>query len=93
MIGVSIPSSATLLFNRPIRALLPKIGRAPININKDDVYYKALKSRQETYIKNTYTCKHSAFFSAGSKVGVQREDGSPWIHAVIIEGHSNDHQG
>ena len=27
------PSPATLLFNRPIRVLLPQIGREPININ------------------------------------------------------------
>ena len=51
-IGTGIPSPAMLLFNRPIRVLLSWFGREPININKDDEYYEALKSRQETYIKN-----------------------------------------
>ena len=38
-IGAGTPSPAILLFNRPIMAWLPKIGRKPINANKDDGYY------------------------------------------------------
>ena len=88
--GISIPTM--LLFNGPIRVLLPQISREPININKDNKYYEALKSRQETYIKNNDTCKNS-IFSTGSTVAVHREDGGPWMHEMIIEGNSNDHHG
>ena len=42
-IGAGFPSPATLLFNRPIRALLPHINREPINLNADDGNYEALK--------------------------------------------------
>ena len=39
-IGTGIPSPAKLLFSRPIGGLLPEVRREPININKDDEYYK-----------------------------------------------------
>ena len=61
LIGAGIPSPALLLFSRPMRALLPLIEREPININKDDKHYEALKSRQETYFKNNDTHKDSTF--------------------------------
>ena len=41
-INAGLPSPATLLFNRPIRALLPLMNREPININADGKHYKAL---------------------------------------------------
>ena len=63
--GPGILSPATLLFNRLIRALLPQIGRKPINITKDIEYYEALKSGQQTYIRNNDTHNVSIFFSAG----------------------------
>ena len=44
-VGVGLLTLATLLFNRSIRALVPQVGTEPINV--DDVYYEALKSRQE----------------------------------------------
>ena len=78
---------------RPIRAILPQIGRTAAKINKSDEYYKALKSRQETYIKNNYICKDSKFFSAGSTVTVWRENRGMWMQKVIIEGNSVNHCG
>ena len=62
LIGTGIPSPATLLFIRPIRTLLTKIGREAINISEDDEHYKPLKSRQETYIKNNDSHMDSTFF-------------------------------
>ena len=64
LVGAGLLSPATILFNRPIRALLLQNGREPIYINNDDEYYKALKSRQEAYTHNNDTCKDSIFFSA-----------------------------
>ena len=42
--GAGLPSLAMLLFNRPIRGLLPQMNRQPININNDDAQYEALKT-------------------------------------------------
>ena len=46
-VGTGIPSPAMLLLNRPIRVLLPQIGREPMNINKDDAYYETLNQGQK----------------------------------------------
>ena len=62
-VGAVLPSSAVLLFNMSIRALLLQICRELISINNDDEYYKALKSRQGAYTKNNDTQKDSTFFS------------------------------
>ena len=62
-----------------------------ININKDDEYYKDLKSKQETYIK--YNDMQKDLFSAGSTLAVQGEDRGLWMHGVILECKSNDHWG
>ena len=86
-------SPAMLLFNRPIRALLPQLGRKPINVNNNEEYNEALKARQEEYIKNNDAHKDSIFCCAGSIVVVLREDGDPWTHTVIIEGNGEEHQG
>ena len=37
-------SPATILFNRPIRAMLPQINRKPITCNADNEHYDALKT-------------------------------------------------
>ena len=50
-IGTGLLSLATLLFNRPIRALLCQMNREPININADDKHYEVLKACQDKYIK------------------------------------------
>ena len=86
-----LPSPAMMLFNRPIRALLLQICRGLINVNNNDDYHKALKSRQEEYTKNNDTCKDSTLFSSRSTVAVQLEDGVPWMCGIIIECNSKDH--
>ena len=73
--------------------LLPQIGREPININKDDEYYIALKSREETYIKNNDTHMDSTLFPIGSTVAFQRGDLGLSMHVVLIEANSSDHEG
>ena len=86
-----------MLFNRPIRALLPQIGREPINVINNDEYYEALKSRQETYTKNNDTHKESTFFSAGSTVAVKMDNGvlgcMPWLLKATITTTEDDPTG
>ena len=67
--GPGLPSTAEMLFNRPIQSLLPQITRAPINIDNDNVQFKALESHQGRLIKKNYT-KYPSIFSAGCTVAV-----------------------
>ena len=62
-------------------------------INHKDEYYRALKSRQEAYIKNNDSCKNSTIFSSGSTVAIQMEDGGSWVYGKIIEGNNKGQQG
>ena len=62
-IGAGLPSPATPLFNRLIRALLPQIYKVPININADSENYKAFKEQEDEYLKGNDTPKDSISFS------------------------------
>ena len=60
-----------MLFNRLIQGLLLQIsGRAPINLDNDDVQYGVPEVCQSKYSKNNDTQKPYVF-SAGSTVAVQ----------------------
>ena len=43
MCCAGLPSPVMLLFNKPIRDLLPQMHKEPININNDDAEYEAIK--------------------------------------------------
>ena len=45
-IGTWLPSPVMLLFNRPIKFLLPQLLMEAINIDNNDAQYKALKANQ-----------------------------------------------
>ena len=49
-IGTGLPSPATLLVSRPIRALLPQVNRELINYIRDNKNYEALKLCQDKYL-------------------------------------------
>ena len=51
-----------LLFNKHIKVLLPQIEREPININKDDGYYEALKSGKKHTLRIMILKSDSTFF-------------------------------
>ena len=90
--SAGLPSLARMLFNRPIRALLPYTHSEQINVYKDDDYCEALKSTQEAYTKSNDTDKDSTFIPSASTVMVQMESGSHWMHGMFIESNSKDHQ-
>ena len=46
-----LPSPTTLLFHRPITALLSKMNRKPINFNADDEHYEVLKHAEITALR------------------------------------------
>ena len=45
-LGQGLPSPAMLLFNHPVRGIMPVMDRPPININNDDEYHQTLMHRQ-----------------------------------------------
>ena len=52
-----VPSLAALLFNHPIRGIIPVINRTPINANNDVDHYEALVERQVKSDKNYDTLR------------------------------------
>ena len=50
-LGLGLPSPTTLLFNHPIRGIMPIINRPPIDLNNDDEHYEALVKRQMKMIR------------------------------------------
>ena len=92
-IGAGLSNSTTLLFNSPIKAQLLQIKREPINFNADDEKYMALKLQQDRYVMDNDTCRYSVSFPIGSRAAMQREDGGPWIHGVMVEGNSVECNG
>ena len=61
-IGTWLPSPVALLFNSPVRGLLPKMNREPININNDGAQYGALKAQQDKCVKDNDTEKTRFLF-------------------------------
>ena len=47
LIGAGLLSLPVMLFNRPIRGLLPQLSRDTINVGKDDILKKALETQQK----------------------------------------------
>ena len=58
---MGLPSTAIMLFNRPIRGLLPLMNRELININNDDTHYETLEAIQK-YNKDNNTAKDPSLF-------------------------------
>ena len=45
-LGQDLPSPAMLLFNHPVRGIMPVMDLPPINIDKDDEHHQTLMHRQ-----------------------------------------------
>ena len=50
-LGLGLPSPATMIFNCPIRDIMPIISRLPISINNNEEHYDTLVKRQTKMIK------------------------------------------
>ena len=46
LLGPGLPSLATVLFNCPIRGIMPIIRRQSVSVNNDEGHYEALVNRQ-----------------------------------------------
>ena len=88
--GHGLLSSATVLFKRPVRCLLPEINRLPKLYNFDNHHCDASKQRQHWVHKHD---THIDFniIPEKSTVVVQREDGGPWKHGTVVEHGINEY--
>ena len=75
-LGLGLPSLASILFNHPIRDIMPIISRLLIGVNNDE-HYEALVNRQTKDAKNEGT-PHYVSVPTGSAVAAQHEDGGLW---------------
>ena len=73
-LGQGLPSPATLLFNCPVRGIMPVMDRPPININKDYEHHKALVNRQYRNEQGKDTSKKFVSLPIESTVTVQQAD-------------------
>ena len=77
------PSPATMLFNCPIRGIMPVINRLPTGIDNDDVHHKVIIKKQAKNDKDKDTSPNFVFLPTGSTLVVQHEDGGPCTHSMI----------
>ena len=83
LVGSGLLSTATLLFNRPVKGLMLRVS-ITVNFDYED-HYDTLKARQNKGIKNNDTLKESVSTSIVSAVRVQCKCGGMWTHGTILE--------
>ena len=90
-LGQGLPSLAMMLFNCPIRGIMPAIPRLPIGIDNDDEHHKVIIKRQAKN-KDKDTSKNFVYLPLGSTLVVQCKDGGLWTHGMIEgKGDNNLH--
>ena len=90
-LGADLPSPAMLLFNHPIRGIIPIINRLPFNSNNNYDHCKALVKRQTKNDKYHGTARNYASFALRSTVAVHLEDGRLWTHSTVSGRGDNNH--
>ena len=92
LLGQELPSPAMLLFNCPIRGIMPVMDRLPVNTDNDDEHHKAVVNRQCRNEQGKDTSKNFVSLTVGSTVMVQWEDRGPWTHGTIeVKDNDNHH--
>ena len=84
LIGTGLPSWATPLFNKPIKALLPHVNSKPIHYHTDDENYAALKLQQDKYSNNNDTRRDSISFPIGSTVAIKGMIMACWYMGCLL---------
>ena len=92
-VGPGLLSPATLLFNRPMRGLVPSTSRMLINIDYDEDNYHKLKAEQNEASKNNDTFNKYTLFPIGSTEAVQWEDGGLCTHGTTPGHWDASHNG
>ena len=82
-LGQGLPSPTTILFNCPIRGIIPVINRPLDGIDNDEEHPEAIIKRQTKNDKDKDTSKNFVSIPIGSTVSVQWKDGGSWTHDTI----------
>ena len=91
-LGQGLPSPTTVLFNCPIRGIMPIINRPPVGIDNDEEHHEVIIKRQTKNDKDKDTSKTFVSIPIESTVAVQQKDGGLWTHGTIEEiGDHNHH--
>ena len=89
-LGHSLPSLATLLFNRPVHGIMPITDCKPLVEDCDDDHHAKIIKRQQK--NNNDTAVIFSCIPIGSTVAVHQEDGVPWTHGTVVGiGNHNHH--
>ena len=90
-LGHSLPSLATLMFNRPIQGIMPVTDCKPLVEDCDGHCHAKIFKTQQKNDNNTavtFLC-----IPIGPAVVVQSEDGGPWTHWTVVgTGNHNHHK-
>ena len=89
--GQGLPSPAMLLFNDPVRGIMPVMDRVLINTSYDDVHHKVLVNRQCRNEEGKDSSQNFVSLSIGSTVVVQQEDRGLWTHGTIEDKGDHNH--
>ena len=90
-LGQGLPSPATLLFNHPIKGIMPILNRPPVHTNNNDDHYETLVERQAKADKYYDTLRNYNSIQMGSTVVIQREDGRLQNYGTKIEKGDQKH--
>ena len=92
-LGLGFPSLGAMLFNHPIRGIMPIISRLSICLNNDEEHYEVPVNRQTKNYKNQGTPRNYVSILTGSTVAVQHEDRGLQTHGTIEgKGDHNHHE-
>ena len=86
LLGPVLSSTATLLFNRPVRGLLSKFSKPLLLFGNNERNHTALIERQPHVNIEIDTQENFPFLPPGSTLAVQHHDGGLQIHGTIA-GH------
>ena len=73
LLGLGLPSPATLLFNRQVSSIMPVLDHKLIKCDCDDEHHNRLVARQDKNSNDNVTIL--SHMPSGSTVAVQQEDG------------------
>ena len=78
-----LPKPATLLFNHPVRGIMPIINRPLIKSSNDGYHYEEWLKRQMKNDKSHDASRNYASIPIGCVVVVQWEEDGPWTHGTV----------
>ena len=91
LLGPELPSPATLLFDHPIRGIMPIVNRSLIHIDNDDEHHKALVQSQTNNDRDHYTPLNYTLLPIGSTAALQQVDSDRLTHGTIVVKGDHNH--